>query len=305
MARRIGFGLHGAGNLSWAAAVMTGIAAPVIVGALESSSPRAAQPVESLRFDVVSIRVNREISDRPTLMRPTLQPGGRVLMRNQTLRDLILTAYGVGENQSIGGPGWIRSIGFDLEARGPADMSPETARAMLRILLRERFSLVVHREQRELPIYVLTMAGRNGQAGPQLKPAAECAEATRPQDWPPGPPSSQVPILPPLDHVGPPPRCRSIFTGGHFSGRAVSMDVLAGELATVAGRRVVNRTGLDGEFDFDLSYTSELNVITPTDASTLPGLTTALQQQLGLKLQASRGPVEVLVIDRATMPTEN
>jgi uncharacterized protein (TIGR03435 family) len=83
------------------------------------------------------------------------------------------------------------------------------------------------------------------------------------------------------------------------------MDVLARELVTVAGRRVVNRTGLDGEFDLDLRYTSELNALTPADASTPPGLTTALQQQLGLKLEASHGPVEVLVIDRAAMPTEN
>ena len=163
-------------------------------------------------------------------------------MRNQTLRDLILTGYGLGENALIGGPDWIRSTGFDLEARGTADMSAETARAMLRTLLAERFSLIVHWEQRDLPIYVLTMAARDRRPGPQLRPAtAECAAVTRPKGWPPGPPPSQAPMQPPpLGHVGPLPRCRSIFIGGHFSGRAVSMGVLAGVLVAAAGRPVVN-----------------------------------------------------------------
>lgn len=83
------------------------------------------------------------------------------------------------------------------------------------------------------------------------------------------------------------------------------MDLLASELAEVAGRPVVNRTGLRGEFDFDLSYAPDLNAVPAPEAATAPGLTTALQEQLGLRLEASRGPVEVLVIDRALMPTEN
>ena len=84
------------------------------------------------------------------------------------------------------------------------------------------------------------------------------------------------------------------------------MDVLADQLAEVARRPVVNRTGLAGEFDLDLRYTAELIAQPSSDtASAAPGLTTALQEQLGLKLEAGRGPVEVLVIDRALLPTEN
>jgi uncharacterized protein (TIGR03435 family) len=282
----------------------TSLVAAAAVAVL-SASAAAQAPVP--KFEVASIRVNREVSDLPTLMRPILQPGGRVLMRNQTLRDLILTAYGVRENEVIGGPDWIRSTGFDLEARGAADLSAETARAMLRTLLADRFSLALHREQREVQIYVLTMVARNGQPGPQLRPAtAQCAAVTRPKGMPPGPPPSTVPSQPvPLDAVGTPPRCRSIFTGGHFSGRAVSMDVLAGELTQATGRPVVNRTGLTGEFDLDLSYTAELRAQPNPEAATAVGLTTALQEQLGVKLETGRGPVEVLVIDRAMMPTEN
>jgi uncharacterized protein (TIGR03435 family) len=266
----------------------------------------AAAQTPPPKFEVASIRVNRDVSDRPTLMRLILQPGGRVLMLNQTLRDVILTAYGVRENELMGGPDWVRSTGFDLEARGAADMSAETARAMLRTLLADRFSLAVHREQRERPIYVLTMAARNGQPGPKLRPAAApCAAPSRPPGMPPGPPPSQIPAPPPLGAVGPPPRCPSLFRAGHFSGCAVSMDRLAGELADVAGRPVVNRTGLMGEFDLDLRYTAELIAQPSPDAATAPGLTTALQEQLGLKLEAGRGPVEMLVIDRAVMPAEN
>jgi uncharacterized protein (TIGR03435 family) len=240
-------------------------------------------------------------------MRPILQKGGRVLMTNQTLRDLIRTAYGVRENELIGGPGWSRSTGFDLEARGASDMSAETARVMLRTLLAERFSLAVHREQRDQPIYVLTMATRN-RLGPQLKAAdAPCAPVTQPKGMPPPPPPppkgivESVPLM--VDRAS--LQCPSIFFAGFFSARSVSMDVLATELAESVGRTVVNRTGLVGEFDLDLTYAPDLNALAAPDAASVPGLTTALQEQLGLKLEASRGPVEVLVIDRAAMPTEN
>ena len=96
-----------------------------------------------------------------------------------------------------------------------------------------------------------------------------------------------------------------MFLTGHVSARALSIDVLALELAQVVGRPVINRTGLSGEFDVDLTYTPELKAAPPTGATVLPELTTAVQEQLGLKLEARRGPVEVVVIDRINMPTEN
>jgi uncharacterized protein (TIGR03435 family) len=282
------------------------IAVALLVGA-DSSAPIEAQSMPPATFDVASVRINRDSSDRPTFVRPVLQPGGRVVMINQTLQDVILTAYGVREHELTGGPDWIRSTGFDLEARAASDISAETARAMLRALLADRFSLAVHRERRDLPVYVLTMAARDARPGPQLRPAgAQCLPATRPKGMPPGPPPSKVPAQPPpLGAADRPPRCPSIFTRGHFSGRAVSLDVLAGELADVTGRPVVNRTALTGEFDLDLSYTPDLAAQPAPDAAIVPGLPTALQEQLGLKLDAGRGPVDVLVIDRAVMPSEN
>ena len=280
----------------------------VAVSAFAVSTSVAAQ-TRTTKFEVASIRVNRDASDPPTFLRPILQPGGRVVMRNQTLRDLVLAAYGVRENELVGGPDWVPSTSFDLEARGPADMSADTARAMLRALLAERFSLVVHREQRNLPIYVMTMAARNGRPGPQLRPAnAACVPVTRPKGMPPGPPPPPpkgIDDAVPLFASGTPPRCPSLFTTGHFSGRSVSMDRIAGELAEAVGRPVVNRTGMPGEFDLDMTYTPEFQSQPGADPAAPPLLVTALQEQLGLKLEADRGAVEVLVIDRATMPTEN
>jgi uncharacterized protein (TIGR03435 family) len=258
-------------------------------------------------FDVASIRVNRDPSDRPTFIRPVIEKGGRVLMRNQSLADMILAAYGIKENELIGGADWVRSTGYDLEARGPVDLSTETARAMLRTLLSERFSLQVHRERRDLPIFELRTVDRSGRAGPQLRPAgADCAPVTRPQGMPPPPPPGKGPILnPPLAAEGLPRRCPALFQSGHFSARAISMDALAGELSEVAGRPVVNRTGLAGEFDFDLMYTPSLSALPVADAATPPDLSTALRDLLGLRLETARGPMEVLVVDRVERPREN
>jgi len=278
----------------------TSLATAAVLAVLVAS---VAVQTPASTFEVASVRINREVSDRPTFVRPVLQPGGRVLMRNQTLRDLILTAYGVRENELIGGPDWVGSTGFDLEARGAPDMSAETALAMLRTLLADRFSLALRRQRRDLPIYIM-IAARNGRPGPQLRPAAaQCADVNRPKGMPPGPPPSEVPVPLPLRVAGTPRRCPSLFIAGHFSGRAVSMDILAGELADVAGRPVVNRTGLTGEFDLDLNYTADL--VTEPSTTAAPGLRTALEDQLGLRLEAGRGPVDVLIIDRAQRPTEN
>ena len=100
-------------------------------------------------------------------------------------------------------------------------------------------------------------------------------------------------------------RCQSIFVPGHISARAASVDALATELANTLGRTVVNRTGLTGEFDIDLRYAPDLNAGPDPQSSSTPGLTTALKEQLGLRLESGRAPVEVLVIDRVAMPAEN
>jgi len=269
-------------------------------GAAAGQSPRA-------EFEAASIKINRDRSERPTLMRPILQKSGRVLMTNQPLRDVIRAAYGINESQIVGGPSWIGMTGFDVDARGAAGMSIETARTMLQALLADRFSLAVHREQRQQPVYELTVAARNGRPGPQLRAAkGECLPVTRPAGMPPLPPppppglTEAIPLLFARTAF----KCPSIFMAGYVSARAVSLDALSTELEPVVGRPVLNRTGLTGEFDIDLSYSPGLEAATAgTDLA--PQLATALRDQLGLRLAARRRAVDVLVIDRATMPSEN
>lgn len=278
----------------------------VAVSVLEAF-PQAQAPQAPARFEVASIRVNRDSSERPTLLRPILQPGGRVLMRGQTVRDLIVTAYGVRESQLIGGPTWAGSTSFDLEARGPSDSSADLARAMLRALLADRFSLTVHSEQREQPVYVLSRSAPNGQPGSQLRPAAgQCTRPTPPDGLPPPPPTLPRGMVDAVSLMqGATVRCLSIFLPGHVSARGASLDALATELTNAIGRPVVNRTSLPGEFDIDLRYTPDLSTVADPQTSGPPAVTTALQEQLGLRLEPSRAPVEVLVIDRVAMPTEN
>ena len=289
----------------WVLATLTGPAA--MFGAFDARAHvTVLAAVQAATFEVASIRINRDSSDRPTLLRPILQPNGRVLMTKQTVRDLIQAAYGVRDDELIGGPAWARSIGFDLEARGPADMSANTARAMLRGLLAERFSLEVHRESRQMSTYVMTMVARSGKPGPQLRPAnAQCAPPAGPSGMPPlaQPPKGIADAASLMGRAA--LRCPSIFMPGHLSARSASLDTLATELAEAVGRPVVNRTGLTGEFDFDLRYVPELNAMPQPQAGDAQGLTTALEDQLGVKLEGSRGPVDVLVIDRLRMPTEN
>jgi uncharacterized protein (TIGR03435 family) len=164
-------------------------------------------------------------------------------------------------------------------------------------LLMERFMLALRTEMKELPLYSLIMARKNGAIGPRLRESAlSCdTEAVAPQRSGPAPGSG----------------CGLGGGPGRLSGRGITMDLLATALAAPVGRFVRNRTGLIGAYDLDLEYTPEAQWGgTPDSSSTdrrsdaYPAVFTALQEQLGLKLQAERGPVTVLVIVRAERPTD-
>lgn len=161
------------------------------------------------------------------------------------------------------------------------------ARMMLRTLLTERFTLAFHRETREVPIYALVVARADGKLGPQLLPStlAECAERTPPNN------TGSAPIP-----------CGGGFARvGDLAGRAVAFPVLAANLSNAADRPVVDRTGLTGTFDWQLRWTPD--PLPPTQPLDTVTLFTALQEQLGLRLDSTHGPVEVLVIDSVERPT--
>ena len=162
---------------------------------------------------------------------------------------------------------------------------------MLRTLLGDRFKLRVHREERALPIYALVLARTDRRVGGSLMPVTVDCASLRAQA------AATVP--------GPPtrPPCAIGGTGGSLIGGAVTMAQLADVLSNRVGRVVIDKTELPGRFNVDLAWTPDSSSTGPQTDISAPSLFTALQEQLGLRLQSSAGPVEVLVIDSVERPT--
>jgi len=232
----------------------------------------------------------------------TPQPGGRLNLVNVPLRLMIRYAYRVQDFQVVGGPDWISTARFDVVAKAEGgNPSQEELQLMLRSLLADRFKLVVRPDTREMPTYSLVPARADGKTGAQLRKSdANCGPATAPSA-PPAP--------------GQLPSCGSMLGFGNLKARGSTMAALASTLSTFAGRIVVDRTGLAGGYDVDLNWTPDqipgpvgdqpVQVNGVTVDPNGPSLFTALQEQLGLKLESTKGPVDVLVVERAEKPAED
>jgi uncharacterized protein (TIGR03435 family) len=234
------------------------------------------------------------------------QPGGRFTATNITVRFLIRTAYQLQDDQISGGPNWLTSDHFDILAKAEAGASPAQLPSMMQALLADRFKLAVHHETKELPIYALVIARSDGALGSQLR-RNDCVC-----------PDNARPAAPP--DPGQPQRCGSISTGfGRLTLRAIPMSQILQFLSPSVNRVLVDRTGLSGNFDLDLRWTPDQVPQrapgTPADQPLRingvdidpngPSIFTAVQEQLGLKLDSQKGPVDLLVIDRVEQPTEN
>jgi len=209
--------------------------------------------------------------------------GRRLSMRYTTLSDLMMMAYEVDPRQILDGPAWVATDEYDIDAVAVEGVQAnESEEAMLKELMADRFQIKVHREQRVMPVYVLEVA----KGGPKLK----AADADRSENSG-------------CEHIG---VCWfHKRTLGNFA-RFMQFVVL--------DKPVVDQTGIAGSFDFELKWTPDesqfrgmgIRVPLPTDGTTaLPGLFTAIQEQLGLKLEARKIPAEVLVIDHVERPSEN
>jgi uncharacterized protein (TIGR03435 family) len=266
-------------------------------------------------FEAATIRANKSV---PNERGAGFQPGGRFLARNMPLRNLIAIAYGdprpLALFQILGGPAWAATDGFDIEAKAQVNF-PETqteagfstvGELMLRALLVDRFQLAVHLDTQQLPVYELTPARSDRRLGPQLRAStgADCVSTPPPAGTPPDPNAL--------------PRCGSFMvqpgTAGmvHARGRGLTMAQLAKNLQTSVGRTVLDRTVLSGVYSCDFDFkpgnpapapigVGANDTRPPDDAATY--IFTALQEQLGLKLDAATGPVDVIVIDGAQPPT--
>jgi uncharacterized protein (TIGR03435 family) len=261
-------------------------------------------PATAPAFEVASVKPNQTGGERSMLPTPT-----RFTAINVTLRQLIRAAYGrrAFDDPAIsGGPNWLDTDHFDVIANTKGDLatlylgdgrgSPGLAYVMLRTLLADRFRLVVHTETRTLPVYALVNARQDGQPGEQLERSAvdcdvvlaEMAAAIR---------QGRPPVR--RDPRGLAP-CAFAPGPGRLSGSSVTMAQFADTLASSVNRPVIDRTGLKGNFTFDLKWAPEESAGPSGD---LPSIFTAVQEQLGLKLQTTTAPVEVIVIDRVERPT--
>ncbi len=231
-------------------------------------------------------------------------PNGDLMVTGVPLRVLVRDGFAVQDYQLVALPGWADAERFDIVAKAPAGATAQQWQPMLQALLRERFALVTRRETRELPTYVVAPP-RGGRLGPRLRPTpAATVEYCAAQQLPEG-------RRPPVDAaVG---ACGLGPSIGTVHGRDIPLTALWRFVAQQAGRAIVDRTGLTGNYDFDLTWTPEkfANLATPAvvNGNTIdpngPSLFTALEEQLGLELAPQRGPVDVLVIERLERPTEN
>jgi len=288
------------------------------IGAVLSSisGAMAEQTPASLAFEVASIKPIKCCEPLPFAM--TFQPGGRFRAKAVTLRWLIAYAYGIpiasASHRTSGGPKWIDLDRFDIEAkaetdfpRSPSGPTPEMF-SLVRSLLAGRFKLTVHAEKKDAPIYSLVLAKRDGRLGPQIRPTLpDCAAWLAARGGP------NAPERPPVS--GDRPCGAGRVAQGTIARSGITMSQLADLVSPRVNRVVRDRTGLAGHFDLDLQWTPEQNTaraveapgptvpvaVAPTGAS----LFTALQEQLGLKLESSKDLVDVLVIDHAEKPSED
>jgi uncharacterized protein (TIGR03435 family) len=254
-----------------------------------------AQPDARPRFDVASIKPNAPGGINTGDFR--VLPGGRLTAEKVLLRFLIQNAYGVRPFQLKGGPDWINSEGYDIEAKAEGNPSNGQMVLMMQTLLEDRFKLKVHRETKELPVYALTVA-KGGFKLPEPKQGACTA------------PDPNGPPLPPSpNQAGPCGRAMIRISKGvaRINGYQVPMREFVRVLSNIMGRTIIDQTGFTRAFDLQLEFATDDAIAglpeapKPADDS-VPSIFVAAQEQLGIKIVSTKGPVEILVIDHIEKP---
>jgi uncharacterized protein (TIGR03435 family) len=284
------------------------VAGPLMFGLMQEPQRQAASPVAGAAskvpaFEVASIKPDKSGTGMTTL-RTT--PVG-FSASNISLKALIQQAYGVEENQILGAPSWLGSERYDIEAKVASsdtdalhDLNPDQRRLMLQPLLADRFQLKVHTELKDLPVLALVVA----KGGPKLheaKPGDTYPNGLKGFDGPGGP-------------------GMMLMRPGQLTAQGVDLWFVAKQLSQQLGRTVQDKTGLTGKYDFTLQWKPDRDPSpmpgAPPPGEQGPGATlstdsseasifTAVQEQLGLKLESRKAPVEVLVIDHVEAPSEN
>jgi uncharacterized protein (TIGR03435 family) len=226
----------------------------------------AAALLPAQKFDVAAIRVNPDPAADPNV---NSLPGGRLIVTSQSLRDLLKFAFDLKDFQIDGAPGWADGDRYDIDAKASAAESGVNVRLLVRSLLEDRFGLKHHTETRELTTYSLRLA----KGGLKI---ARHDEGTG---------------------------TKGRTSCGHMTGQRVTPDVIAKMLSRYLGRDVRDDTALPGKYDFELTWTPDTGPC--RGAPEGPSIFTAVQQQMGLRLESTRSPVDILVIDRVEKPSAN
>ena len=287
-----------------------------IPSAQQGGAPAAGG--KSPQFEVASIKPNNSGDGRVMI---GMQPGGRFTASNVPLRMLIRNAYQLQDSQIVGGPDWMNTDRYDIAAKAedgaisgppppPGQVGP--IQLMLRALLADRFKLVAHNEEREMPIFALILNRPDGKLGPQLtKSTVDCASFGRGgrgaggRGGPPPPPEP-----------GQPMPCGMRIGFGNMVVGGSPMSQIASSLSQFAGRIVFDKTGLEGSWDMNLTWTPDTVQQRPPGAPDPlvngvpvdpngPSLFTAVVEQLGLKLDSQKGAVKVFVIEKVEKPIAN
>jgi uncharacterized protein (TIGR03435 family) len=231
-------------------------------------------------YEVATIKLNE--SDKGS--RGLQEDKAQAVFTSIPLKRLIQWAYKVYPFQ-VSGPGWLEDVHFDISAKYPPDLRDEERPLMLRTLLEDRLKLVIHRESREMQGYSLVIA----KGGFKLKTVEPGA-----------------PVTGSLGSMSPSLNLQGGFRRSILVAKKASIASLADLMTRVRDGMVIDKTGLSGVYDFELRWNNDDNNPIPSDGNSFPFLFTALQETLGLRLQAEKVPVEMIVVDHvARDPTEN
>ncbi len=261
---------------------------PLATGMVHTSQGAAQPQNVRLQFEAATIKLNNRGENGADF---DTHPGGLLHVRNNPMQNVIRNAYGVAQVfLLIGGPDWIHSDRYDMEARAEGNPSRDQMMSMLQSLLEDRIKLKVHRETRDVPVYVMTVV----KGGPKL---TAYSEGTCIDFDPNNPPPRPAPGEKPLDHCG-----NNWVGSGMWIASKADMGSITGAISLIVRRKVIDKTGLTGMYNIRLELPPD--PLNTTDASG-PSMFTVLEEQLGLRLESSKGPADVLVIDHIERPSGN
>jgi len=284
--------------------VLAGVSAVAVAAPIFAQSVPRPSADGPLRFEVASIKRNTGDAQKAIVLQ-RFQPGGGFEGINVTLGSVIRLAYGLQDFQMVGEPKWVNIDRFDIQMRGPQGAAESEGPRRLQSLLSERFALKAHRETRDHPIYALVLARADKSLGPRLRRSQIDPKKIQEQD---------AKMLRENPATFTPLEC-GLAAGRRLGDCGTTMAVLVRRLPMYVGRIVVDRTGLTGQYAYDLRF-GDMPIpgagpgggfpfpTQPPDPDA-PSLFTALEEQLGLKLVPQTGQVEVLVIDHVEQPKPN